>query len=63
MEFTEEEKEMIFNALGRYLSLLETWVAEEVEGWNYPTVLKELNEKIQMARAIAMKVEPNMRYY
>lgn len=61
--FTEEEKEMVFNALGRYLSLLETWHSEEIEGWNYPTVLQELNKKIQMARVIANKIDPNMRYY
>lgn len=62
MEFTDEEKEMILNSLGAYLNYLEEDFSE-IEGWNNPVLEKELRGKIDMARNIANKINPDMRYY
>lgn len=62
MEFTEQEKEMIFNALGNYLSILETEYNEDLEVIG-EGLEKELRESIELARRIATKIDPNNRYY
>lgn len=62
-QFNEEEKEMIFNSLGHYISILEGWHNEEAEGWNYQSIKDELSKRINMAREICHKLDPNNRYY
>ena len=62
MEFDDKEKEMIINALGTYLNDLEEDFSE-IEGWDNPELEKELRGKIDMARNIANKINPDMRYY